>query len=109
MNPSSAKDIVLRFVEIINSHEFENFSEVVSADYIQHNPHALSGLEGLKTFFRNELQALPDLKGEIVLMVAEAELIAAKTIVRGTKNGAPTENLIADFWRIKNGKLAEHW
>ena len=107
--PISNKAVVERFVEIINSHDFSRFVEVVADDYRQHNPHASQGLAGLIAFFDAQLQAMPDLKGAIDLIVSEGDHVAAKTRVAGTRDGTPSEMSIADFWRVADGKLVEHW
>ena len=101
--------IVEHFVEIINSHDFSRFGEVVAKDYRQNNPHADQGLAGLVAFFDAQLQQMPDLNGTIDLIVTEGDHVAAKTRVAGTRDGRPSETLIADFWRVADGKLAEHW
>ena len=107
--PRSTAGIIKRFVEIINTHDFSQFAEIVAPGYIQHNPHAEQGLEGLIAFFEGQLEAMPDLKGELELLVSEGPMVAAKTTVTGTKDGTPTTSSIADFWRVEDGKLAEHW
>ena len=106
---ASNRDIVERFVAIINSHDFSQFAEVVAEDYRQNNPHAEQGLTGLVAFFDAQLQQMPDLKGTIDLIVTEGDHVAAKTRVAGTRDGKPSETSIADFWRVADGKLAEHW
>ena len=85
--PTSNKAVVERFVEIINSHDFSRFDEVVADDYRQHNPHASQGLAGLVAFFDAQLQEMPDLKGTIDLIVSEGDHVAAKTRVAGTRDG----------------------
>lgn len=106
---SSHRELVERFVAIINSHDFARFGEVAAEGYVQHNPHAGQGMEGLIAFFEDQLRQMPDLKGEIEVLVSEGDRVAAKTRVTGTKDGKPAETHIADFWRVADGKLAEHW
>ena len=105
----SNRDIVGRFVEIINAHDFRLFGEVVAADYRQHNPHSKPGLDGLIAFFEDQLREMPDLKGSIEVLVSEGDNVAARTLVTGTRAGVPASMSITDFWRVANGKLAEHW
>ena len=106
--PMSNRAVVERFIEIINSHDFDRFGEVITAGYIQH-AHGDQGLPGLIAFFEGQLKAMPDLKGELELLVDGGPMVAAKTKVTGTKDGKPTTTSIADFWRVEDGKLAEHW
>ena len=107
--PGDNRAIVERFVAIINSHDFSAFRDVVAEDYRQHNPHADQGLDGLVAFFEGQLKAMPDLRGTLELVVSEGDHVAAKTRVTGTRDGKPSETSIADFWRVADGKLAEHW
>ena len=106
---TSNRAIVERFIEIVNSHNFKRLREVVAEDYVQHNPHAEQGLMGLIAFFEGQLRSLPELKGGLQILVSEGDYVAAKTTVSGKKDGQPHQTSICDFWRVREGKLVEHW
>lgn len=116
--PEESKDLVRRFVGILNSGRWDDLDQVVPPDYVQHNPMVSSGLEGLKQFLEGFGQALPDASATVQGLFAEADRVAAMTAVTGTQEGdlfgmpasgkRVTVRLI-DVWRVAHGKLAEHW
>ena len=74
-----------------------------SDQYIQHNPQVPNGREGLK-----QLLGLlgPEFKYDIGLIVADGDFV----MVHGRYLGFGPKPLVAvDIFRIKDGKLAEHW
>ena len=74
-----------------------------SDQYIQHNPQVPNGREGLKQLF-GFLGS--DFKYDIGLIVADGDFV----MVHGRYLGFGPKPLVAvDIFRIKDGKLAEHW
>jgi predicted SnoaL-like aldol condensation-catalyzing enzyme len=74
-----------------------------SVDYIQHNPQVGNGLEGIKKL----LSYLPkDFKYEMGLVLADGEFVMFHS--RATNFG-PKPLIIVDLFRVKDGKIAEHW
>ena len=73
-----------------------------SDNYIQHNPQIPNGVEGLKQL----LTAGGNIKYELGLIVAEGDFV----MVHGRITGLAPKPLIAvDIFRVKDGRLAEHW
>src|SRR5262249_31315803 len=73
---------------------------------------------GRKKFVANVLAAFPDYHVEIQEVVAEGDRVVARVEFTGTNTGPfngqpPTHNKLvfntADFFRIADGKIAEHW
>ncbi len=74
-----------------------------SDQYIQHNPQVPNGREGLKQLFG---LLGPEFKYDIGLIVADGDFV----MVHGRYMGFGPKPLVAvDIFRIKDGKLAEHW
>ena len=74
-----------------------------SDQYIQHNPQVPNGREGLKQLFG---LLGPEFKYDIGLIVADGDFV----MVHGRYLGFGPKPLVAvDIFRIKDGKLAEHW
>lgn len=80
--------------------------ELVAEDYVQHNPLAGQGREGVKRFF-TEVIPLP-LTGDLaadgtleVNIVGDGDLVVRQEI---RKNG-----MLIDIFRVKNNRLQEHW
>ena len=89
-----------------------------SPKYIQHNPQAAPGPEGVKAFFAQLFQALPDLRIEVDHLYAEGDRVFSFMRWHGTHRGPlfgfpPSNKEIvirtAEIFRIENGLMAEHW
>jgi len=82
-------------------------TEYVGDRYIQHNPEAENGPEafiGFVHYLRNEY---PELRLEIKRVIAEGDLVATHSNLI-LKPGEPGRAL-ADFFRLEDGKVVEHW
>jgi predicted SnoaL-like aldol condensation-catalyzing enzyme len=75
--------------------------------YTQHTPFAADGREGLRNYIKwiGETCAAP--KGEIKRVFADEDIVILHVHWTGLfgKNG----DAIIDFFRVKDGKLVEHW
>jgi predicted SnoaL-like aldol condensation-catalyzing enzyme len=71
-------------------------------DYVQHNPVIPNGAGAIA----NLIPTLKDLSYEIGMVVAEGDLV----MVHGRYVGWGPKPLIAgDIFKVKNGKVVEHW
>jgi len=103
------KKLVERFFREIPygpGNNLDLIDELVAEDYVQHNPEAGQGREGVKHFFTNviPLPLTGDLAAEGTLevnIVGDGDLVVRQEI---RKNG-----MLVDIFRIKDGYLAEHW
>ena len=74
-----------------------------SDHYIQHNPMIGNGHDALKGLVTS---LGPDAKAEFGLMIEEGDFV----MVHSRYTGLGPKPLVAvDIFRIKDGKLAEHW
>ena len=73
---------------------------------------------GFQAFYGMLLRAFPDASMEINEQLAERDLVATRKTLRGTHRGElwglpPTDNRVEwefiDIFRIRDGKLVEHW
>src|SRR5262245_31372626 len=90
----------------------------LAPDYVEHNTRLPPGLEGRKKFVATVLAAFSDYHAEVQEVVAEGDRVVARVVWTGTQDGEyqgrpPTHNQLrfstADFYRIADGKIAEHW
>lgn len=103
------KALVERFIREIPHGPGDNLhviDELVREDYIQHNPLAGQGREGLKRFF-TDVVPLP-LPADLgpgnaleVRVIAEGDLVVRQEIHH--------TGMLVDIFRIQDGQLAEHW
>jgi steroid delta-isomerase-like uncharacterized protein len=121
------KELVRRhFEEIFNDHRFEVADEIMADDYIENGaapfqnraPGRANGPESTRRTAQWLLGAFPDLQIEIQQVIAEGDLVAARSIMRGTyqsnfmgipPTGQSFEATRTDVFRVSEGRLAEHW
>jgi predicted ester cyclase len=104
--------------EMWNKHQPSAADRFVATNFIEHNLRLPQGLAGRKQFVTKVLAAFSDYHGELQELVAEGDTVVARVQWTGTQDGpydgrpATGNKLIfstADFFRIENGKIAEHW
>ena len=100
--------------EFLNAHHIDAADKYLAPEYHQHNPNAETGLAGVKAFFRAmnmKPTAVPaTIQGGLVSIVAERDLVVL-SFVRNMKDkdGKPYTSTWFDMFRVKNGKIVEHW
>jgi predicted ester cyclase len=104
--------------EVFNKRQPGEMDRFVVTDFVEHNPNLPQGLEGRKRFVAAVLAGFSDYRGEIVEILAEGDKVVVRIQWSGTQDGPflglpPSGNKVrfstADFFRIANGKLVEHW
>lgn len=120
MDAENNKKIVKEFYEVVfQKHDLNAVDRYIHTDYIQHNPDVEQGLEGFIKFHEGFFVAIPDFFATINMMVAEDDIVFTYNTIRGTHTGKgflhyePTGNDInfdtVDMYRLRDGKLSEHW
>jgi predicted ester cyclase len=106
------------YEEMWNKHQPSTADRFVATNFIEHNPHLPQSLAGRKEFVTTVLAAFSDYHGEIQELLAEGDMVVTRMRWTGTQDGpydgrpATGNKLVfstADFFRIENGKIAEHW
>jgi steroid delta-isomerase-like uncharacterized protein len=106
------------YEEMWNKHQPSAADRFVATNFIEHNPRLPQGLAGRKQFVTTVLAAFSDYHGEVQELVAEGDKVVSRVQWTGTQDGpyqgrpATGNKLVfstADFFRIENGKIAEHW
>lgn len=118
MTIEQKKQLVTRFIALMTTKQSDKFGEIISPDYKQHNPMVKQGLVGIQEGSKWFETIFPDISANIDAVVVEGDIIVARITWTGTHKGelfgVPASNVKAtwtgtDWWRIENGKLAEHW
>ena len=97
----------------LSAHHIDEADKYLAPEYHQHNPNAVTGLEGVKAYFRAanmKPTPVPDTIEGLVSIVAERDLVVV-SLVRDMKDkdGNPYTSTWFDMFRIANGKIVEHW
>jgi predicted SnoaL-like aldol condensation-catalyzing enzyme len=107
MSNSSEKNkrIVLEaFDTLFNKRDYVAAERYWSPNYIQHSAHIPAGRDGLLGMIRS---LPPTLKYEPGVVVADGDFVILHGRFSGI--GLPTNWIVADVVRLKDGILVEHW
>ena len=104
---SNKKNVVEFYEKAINQKDFEGASKYLGNRYIQHNPVAPDGAEGLKGFIGFLKSKFPDSKSEIKRVFADGDYVILH--VHSVREPGTRGRAIVDIFRLENGKIVEHW
>ncbi|MDQ0392228.1 ester cyclase [Labrys monachus] len=118
--PTDPSKLGYLFAEIISGHDMSRLDDIIAPNYVNHNPFAEPGPEGVKKIFEEILSGVPDIKvtAEDVFVSADGSRVVGRYRYEGTHTGrllgyAATDNAFAmrsiDIWRVENGRFVEHW
>ena len=93
------KDVVKRLFDAFRAGDTDAFDELIVDEYVQHNPQAGNGLQGVKDFFA----PVGPVDVEVHRVIADGVLVAVHSHYK-TWNMAGV-----DIFRNDDGKIIEHW
>jgi steroid delta-isomerase-like uncharacterized protein len=111
-------DLAHLFADIMNSHDARRFAELVSEDYVQHNPAVGPGRGGVVAFMGHWFETLSDTR----VTVEDAFAVGDRVVGRYTYRARHTGSFVGvpasgaeivmrsiDIWRCEDGHFVEHW
>jgi predicted SnoaL-like aldol condensation-catalyzing enzyme len=102
------KNVVEFYNAVLNEKDFDKASKYLGATYIQHNPTAPDGPEGLKGFVNFLKEKFPQNKSDIKRVFAEGNYVIVH--VHAVREPGTRGNAIIDIFRLDDaGKVVEHW
>jgi predicted SnoaL-like aldol condensation-catalyzing enzyme len=102
------KKIVLDFYDkAINQKDFAAASKHFGNRYVQHNPLAADGPEGLKAFIQVLRDKFPNYKSEFKRVFADGDYVIVH--VHNVREPGTRGRAIIDIFKLENGKIVEHW
>jgi predicted SnoaL-like aldol condensation-catalyzing enzyme len=102
------KETVIAFYDAaINDKDFEAASAYLGDQYIQHNPLAADGPEGLKAFLEFAKGNMSTFEVEFKRVLADGDFV----VVHAHAKASPDDrgSAVMDIFRLENGKVVEHW
>ena len=97
------KELVIKAVtEVFINGDASALDKYWSENYVQHNPQIPNGREALKQM----ISGGGNMKYEMGLVVADGDFVMVHARITGF---GPKPLIAVDIFRVKEGKLAEHW
>ena len=112
------KQVVYRILrDLLDAGHWDKADELLSEEYIQHNPNAASGRAAVVDYFTKVLGVEPrpipeTLDMKVVAVTAEGDLVTVlyrRTVSDAKAPGGSYTTTWYDTWRIEDGKATEHW
>jgi predicted SnoaL-like aldol condensation-catalyzing enzyme len=75
--------------------------------YTQHNPQAPDGFEAFVGFVEGFAEQFPQMSLEIKRAVAEGDMVVTHSLLKTSPEDRGSA--VADFFRLEDGKVVEHW
>lgn len=103
------KQIVTEFFNtvFVEKRVKEGFEQHVVQNYIQHNPRVADGRDAVIKFLGDRFAQNPTVSYRVLRIIAEGDLVAVHFHTTATPQDRGT--VIVDIYRVKNGKIDEHW
>jgi len=103
--------------ELLQCNQWDRAGEWLTKRYIQHNPNAASGRDGVVYYFTKVLKRSPvencgKLSTKIVAVIAEDDYVTVmtpRTLTDPHNPGKTYTTTWFDTWRFVDGKADEHW
>ena len=115
---SSHRALAERYAQTLTDHDLDAFAEILDDQYVNHNRFAAPGKDGSVGIFAAFLAAFEDFRVEVDDIVDAGETLVGRYTYRGRHtgafmgvppSGAQIEMHSIDIWRVRDGRLQEHW
>ena len=110
-----------RLYDLISAGDVDAFGELLADDFVEHEetPGLAPTKDGVKSFFRMQLAAFPDLRMDVEDVVADGSKVVARVRFTGTQQGEfmgmpatgkRVDVQLIDIFRFgDDGRVGEHW
>jgi predicted SnoaL-like aldol condensation-catalyzing enzyme len=101
------KVVVDYYQAVIGGNVEKALADYLGPGYVQHNPYMRFGPEGVVEFITRMRGQYPELRLDIKRVIAEGDMVATHShlILEPGKPG----RALAEYFRLENGKIVEHW
>ncbi len=100
--------LVVQFYEqFFNQHQVAQAAQVVTDDYKQHNPDVPDGKAPFVDYFTGFFKEHPNSRARIVRSATADDLVYLH--VHSTNGANDRGQAVMDIFRVKQGKIVEHW
>lgn len=95
------------YQRFFNEHQVEQAAAIVADNYKQHNPDVPDGKAPFTSYFSEFFKSNPQSRARIVRSAADADLVYLH--VHSTNGPNDRGQAVMDIFRVKDGKIVEHW
>jgi len=101
------KKITTQLLDAMRAGDAPALADIIAEDFINHNPAASNGLKNTQDL----LAAVGPIETTIYRVIAEGEFVVthAHFVYTHPITKQVIDNAAMDIWKIKNGKIVEHW
>jgi C-1 hydroxylase len=112
------KALFHRFVESWNRRDIAGMLELWSPDLVHHHRDGDYGRDDVLGLMSGFMEAFPDLRFDVEAVVADADLVSARMMVRATHQeefagfpatGKEVQVRVMGMIRVADGRIVEHW
>jgi predicted SnoaL-like aldol condensation-catalyzing enzyme len=102
------KKAVADFYELaFNKKDFEAAARFLGPRYVQHNPNAADGPEGLKALIAFLRDKFPAAHSDVIRVFADGDYVIQH--VHSVPTPGSRGNAIVNIFKLEDGKIVEHW
>ncbi|MEM7033597.1 MAG: nuclear transport factor 2 family protein [Chloroflexota bacterium] len=106
--------LLVDFVQhLMNNHDFDHVMNTFNNDaYIQHNRNLPEGIAGVVGVVKQFAKRYPDYTYDVKHILADGDYVSfhSHATINKKDRGNDKKGLnIKDTWKIKDGKIVEHW
>ena len=99
--------VVAMYDGVFNQHQVEQSAAVIADEYRQHNPRVPNGKKAFVDHFTQFFKDNPQSHARIVRSVANDDLVWLH--IHSTNGDQDRGRAIVDIFRVRDGKIVEHW
>lgn len=92
---------------LFRQRDFSVIDRYLAPDFVQHNPHAPDGIDGVKGFAEHVIGGNPDLVAEARRFAASGDYVFVHSLFK--MDARERGSALVDIFRIKDDRIAEHW
>ena len=106
--------VVISFIQnLMNEHNFDFIEkEFYSHPYVQHNRSMSDGISGVLLSVEDLVKRFPEYSYDVKRIISSGNFVVfhSHVTVKAKHRGNDKKGfIISDTWRLKDGKLVEHW
>lgn len=101
------KLVIALYQKLIGEKDAAAARRYMGEPYVQHSPYARDGFEGVAEFVESFKAMAPNHRYEIKKVIAEGDFVVLH--LHGISGMHPHGEQVVDFFRVKDGKVVEHW